>query len=51
MSNCGVFTAGRFTSLTVIALPLCNSSERTESERPCTACLAEQYADCSGMPR
>src|SRR3712207_8425619 len=29
----------------------CSSSQRTDSVNPWIACLAPQYADCSGMPR
>ena len=29
----------------------CSSSQRSDSVNPWMACLAPQYADCSGMPR
>jgi hypothetical protein len=50
-SNCGVFIAGRCTIVRRTSLRSCSSSERSESQNPCSACLAPQYADCSGMPR
>lgn len=49
--NCGVLTAGRWTSVTLIRESASTSSARTESVNPRTACLAPQYAAWNGMPR
>lgn len=50
-SNCGVFIAGSCTIVTCTFALSCNSPQRTDSWKPWMACLAPQYADCSGMPR
>ena len=49
--NCGVFMAGRCTVDSRTSDRSCRSSQRTESVKPCMACLAPQYADCSGIER
>jgi hypothetical protein len=41
-SNCGVFSAGMWTSVTWIWLPWCISSVRSASVNPSSACLAAQ---------
>jgi hypothetical protein len=46
-----VLTAGICTMTSLTLLPSCSSSDQSESQKPCTACFAAQYADCSGMPR
>lgn len=50
-SNCGVLTAGSCTIVVRTPLPECSSSQRSDSLKPWMACLAPQYADCSGTPR
>ena len=50
-SNCGVLTAGSCTIVTVMLLPSCSNSHRSESQKPWTACFAAQYAACRGIPR
>ncbi len=50
-SNWGVLTAGIWTVVTWTLLPRCSSSVRSEEVKPLMACLAPQYADCSGMDR
>ena len=50
-SNCGVFTAGSCTIVTLTLLWSWISSHRSDSVNPWMACLAPQYADWSGMPR
>jgi hypothetical protein len=46
-----VLRAGMSTVEIRTALSLCSSSVVTDSVKPCTACLAAQYAACRGMPR
>ena len=41
-SNCGVFTAGKWAIVSLIALPSCRSSLRNESVNPRAAALAAQ---------
>ena len=48
--NCGVFSAGSCTIVTRTFEPSCKSSARSDSRKPCSACLAPQYGACSGMP-
>ena len=49
--NCGVLTAGICTIVMCTLLLSCSSSVRTDSVNPLMACLAPQYADCSGIDR
>ena len=46
-----MFSAGMCTMHTWIRLRWCSSSVMTDSVKPTIACLAPQYAACSGMPR
>ena len=46
-----MFTAGICTIVTCTLLFSCSSSQRSASWKPWIACLAPQYAVCSGMPR
>src|SRR5919109_3394636 len=50
-SNCGVFRAGRWTSVRRTPLLSCNSSARRESQNPWMACFEPQYAVWRGIPR
>jgi hypothetical protein len=49
--NCGVLSAGRWTQVSSIGISRWSSSLRIESVNPTIACLAAQYADCSGIER
>ena len=46
-----MFTAGSCTMVVRTRLCSCSSSHRSDSLKPWIACLAPQYAVCSGMPR
>ncbi len=46
-----MLTAGIWAMVTCTLLPRCSSSVRREEVKPLMACLAPQYADCSGMAR
>ena len=46
-----MFTAGICTTVTCTFEPSCSSSQRSDEVKPMIACLAPQYADCSGMLR
>ena len=46
-----MFTAGICAIVMRTLLWSCSSSVRTDSVNPLMACLAPQYADCSGMAR
>ena len=50
-ANCGVLRAGSWTMVTRTLLRSCSSSQRNASWKPWMACLAPQYAVCSGIPR
>ncbi len=46
-----MLTAGIFTRVTLTPLPWWRSSVRSAEVKPLMACLAPQYADCSGTDR
>ena len=46
-----MLTAGICTTVIRTLERSCSSSVRTDSVNPLTACLAPQYADCSGIAR